>query len=104
MIGQFMHQHIARVELEEGKPFFDVLKELAESGESKSSAAVLLDIPQTTLCRWLRIGQNVAFLDITWPAKNASNGFYANVKNRTPARLVASNQNLKKAQEARQAY
>lgn len=90
MAGYSMHQHIARVEREEGKPFLAVLKELAAGGESKSSTAEILDIPQTTLCRWLRINPQC----IKWPAKNSSNGFMSNVRNNTPARQAARLRNL----------
>ena len=91
MAGYSIQQHIARVEREEGKPFLAILKELAADGESKSSAAEILDIPQTTLCRWLRINPQC----IGWPAKNASNGFMSNVMNNTPARQAARLRNLK---------
>jgi hypothetical protein len=91
MAGYSMQQHIARVEREEGKSFFGVLLELALSGESKSSAAEMLDIPQTTLCKWLRDNPQC----IKWPAKNNSNGFKANVMNNTPARQAARLRNLK---------
>lgn len=91
MAGYSMQQHIARVEREESKPFLAVLRELAAGGESKSSAAEILDIPQTTLCRWLRINPQC----IGWPAKNSSNGFMENVRNSTPARQAARLRNLK---------
>lgn len=91
MAGYSMQQHIARVEQEEGKSFFSVLLELALSGESKSSSAEILDIPQTTLCRWLRINPQ----QINWPAANQSNGARANVMNSTPARQAARLRNLK---------
>lgn len=90
MAGYSMQQHIARVEREERKTFLAVLKELAADGESKSSAAEMLDIPQTTLCRWLRINPQ----RIAWPAKNSSNGFMENVRNNTPARQTARLRNL----------
>lgn len=97
MAGLTMHQHITRVEHEEGKSFLSVLEELAKSGESKSGAAAILDIPQTTLCGWLRKGKMKAshlYAAIEWPAKNACNGFYSNVQTRTPARLAASRRNI----------
>jgi hypothetical protein len=91
MAGCSMAQHIARIESEDGKKFTDILFELAASGESKSSSAEILDIPQTTLCKWLRNNPQC----IEWPAKNSSNGFMENVRNSTPARQAARLINLK---------
>lgn len=93
MAGVYMQQHIARIEAEEEKPFYEVLKELARGGESKSSAAVMLDLPQTTFCAWLR-RQPAIDTEIRWPAKGQSNGFYANVTTNTPARQAARLRNL----------
>lgn len=96
MAGYFMRQHIERVEREEGRGFIAVLLSLAKDGESKSSAAEILDIPQTTLCHWLRKSDSVYVKAIPWPAKGKSNGFRSNVETRTPARLQASLRNIKK--------
>lgn len=90
MAGYSMKQHIERVERQELMPFLSVLKGLAADGESKSAAAGILDIPQTTLCKWLRDNPQ----GIEWPAKNASNGFMENVRNNTPARQAARLRNL----------
>lgn len=98
-----MHQHIARVEHEESKGFLVVLEELAKSGESKSGAAAILDIPQTTFCAWLRKGKmkgNHLYAAIEWPTKNSCNGFYSNVMNQTPARVAARSRAIVKAQDA----
>lgn len=94
MAGYFMHQHIARIEREEGRSFTTVLARLARDGESKSSAATLLDIPQTTFCAWLRRTKDKYVLAISWPAKGQSNGFRGNVETNTPARQAARLRNL----------
>lgn len=91
MAGYSMQQHIARVEQENGEPFLTILQDLAAAGESKSSAAGMLDIPQTTFCKWLRDNPQ----NVEWPAKNSSNGFMSNVMNNTPARQAARLRNLK---------
>lgn len=84
---------VAQIEEEEGQSFFEVLSDLAASGESKSSTASMLGLPQTTLCQYLR---NVGppFSEIAWPKKGQSNGFMANVTNNTAARQAARLRNL----------
>ena len=94
MAGYFMHQRIMRIEREEDKSFTTVLAQLARNGESKSSAAILLDIPQTTFCAWLRRTKDKYVLAINWPDKGQSNGFRANVETNTPARAAARLRNL----------
>lgn len=89
-----MHQHISRIERESGENFTAVLVRLARDGESKSSAAVLLDIPQTTFCAWLRRTKDKYILAISWPVKGQSNGFRGNVETDTPARKAARLRNL----------
>lgn len=94
MAGYFMYQHIERVEREEGKEFAAVLALLANSGESKSSVAELLGIPQTTFCAWLRQTKDKYILAISWPVKGQSNGFRGNVETNTPARKAARLRNI----------
>jgi hypothetical protein len=89
--------HIAKVEEEEGKPFLEVLRELASEGESKSSSAAILDIPQESLCKWLRNNPQ----PVEWPKKNQSTACKANVKNDTPARQAARLQNLRNMHAAK---
>jgi hypothetical protein len=93
MARVLMKDHINRVEAEEGKTFCEVLKEFAKGGESKSSTATILDLPQTTFCAWLR-RQPAINAEISWPAKGQTNGFYANVATNTPARQAARLRNL----------
>lgn len=94
MAGYFMHQHIERIERESSESFTTVLARLACDGESKSSAAMLLDIPQTTFCAWLRRTRDKYVLAISWPVKGQSNGFRGNVETDTPARKAARLRNL----------
>lgn len=94
MAGYFMHQHIERTERESGESFTTILTRLARDGESKSSTAILLDIPQTTFCAWLRRTKDKYILAINWPVKGTSNGFRGNVETNTPARKEARLRNL----------
>lgn len=94
MAGYFMSRHIDRVERESGESFITVLARLARDGESKSSTAMLLDIPQTTFCAWLRRTKDKYVLAISWPKKGQSNGFRGNVETNTPARQAARLRNL----------
>lgn len=94
MPGLHIVEHIMRVEREEGKTFLEVLKELAASGESKSSSAEILEIPQPSLCKWLRNSIDPQVQQIGWPKAGQSNGFMANVLNNTPARQAARLRNL----------
>lgn len=94
MAGTFIQEYIARIENEEGKPFCEVLKEFANSGESRSSTAAMLGLPQTTFCAWLKRQPEID-AEIGWPSKGQTNGFYANVATNTPARQAARLRNLK---------